>query len=262
MQGKRESVISSDGTRIGLLTHGDGPPLLLVHGGMCRLERWAPLWEVLTSRYTVTAMDRRGRGSSGDAEDYHLDAEYDDVRAVAEAKGPLDVFAHSYGAVVALGAAARGAPLRRIALYEPPGPETVPADWLTRFQAAVAAGDLGRAAMSFLVEVVGLPQDQVLAMRDAPMAYDPMPIIARTMPREGSALAAVDLAALATAVPQPVLLLVGAASPAWAQKITDVLHENLARSSIATLDSQGHEAVDLVPDVVAQVLGRFFGETE
>jgi pimeloyl-ACP methyl ester carboxylesterase len=64
MDGHRHAVTSADGTEIGLLTAADGPPLLLVHGGMGCIESWQPLWEPLTSRYQVTAMDRRGRGSS------------------------------------------------------------------------------------------------------------------------------------------------------------------------------------------------------
>ncbi|GIE89026.1 alpha/beta fold hydrolase [Actinoplanes regularis] len=265
MQGKRESIDSVDGTEIGLLTDGAGPPLLLVHGGMCRLERWAPLWPLLTARYTVTAMDRRGRGSSGDAGSYRLDAEYDDVRAVAEhlrrgAGRPVDVFAHSYGAVCALGAAAQGAPVRRIALYEPPGPQTVPAPWLERLHAFVAAGELGRAVGSFLIEVIGLPREQVLAMRDTPMAYDPLPIMANTMPREAEALSTLDLTALTIAVTQPVLLLLGGTSPAWAPEITRLLHEKLPESTIAVLEGHGHEAVDLAPDLVAGALGEFFAD--
>ncbi len=126
MQGRRHTVTSADGTEIGLLTAGTGPALLLVHGGMGRLERWAPLWGLLTEHWQVTAMDRRGRGSSGDTGPYRLEKEYDDVAAVATSLAdgsgrPADVFAHSYGALCTLGAAARGAPFRRIALYEPPG---------------------------------------------------------------------------------------------------------------------------------------------
>ncbi len=265
LQGKREHIESIDGTKIGLMTDGAGPPLLLVHGGMCRLERWAPLWPLLTDRFTVTAMDRRGRGSSGDAGSYHLDAEYDDVRAVAEhlarnVDQPVDVFGHSYGAVCALGAAARGAPVRRIALYEPPGPQTVPARWLERLHAFVAAGELGRAVGSFLIEVIGLPRDQVLAMRDAPMAYDPLPIMANTMPREAEALSTLDLSALAVAATRPVLLLLGETSPAWATEITQLLRDKLPESTIAPLDGQGHEAVDQAPEMVADALTRFFAQ--
>ena len=84
------SVTSADGTSIGLLTAGTGPGLLLVHGGMGRLERWEPLWGLLTEHWQVTAMDRRGRGSSGDAEPYDLSQEYDDVAAVAASLADRD----------------------------------------------------------------------------------------------------------------------------------------------------------------------------
>ena len=141
VDGHRHAVTSADGTEIGLLTAGDGPPLLLVHGGMGCIESWQPLWEPLTSRYRVTAMDRRGRGRSGDNQPYQLSREFEDVTAVAASlEGRVDVFGHSYGAVCALGAAAQGAPVRRLALYEPPGPRTVPAQWRARVQPMIAAG--------------------------------------------------------------------------------------------------------------------------
>ena len=94
MQGRRHSVTSADGTGIGLLTAGTGPGLLLVHGGMGRLERWEPLWDLLTGHWQVSAMDRRGRGSSGDAEPYELSQEYDDVAAVAATLAVLPGVGH------------------------------------------------------------------------------------------------------------------------------------------------------------------------
>jgi pimeloyl-ACP methyl ester carboxylesterase len=83
VDGDRHEITSADGTRIGLLTAGSGPDLLLVHGGMNRLERWEPMWGPLTKWRRVTAMDRRGRGSSGDTQPYRMDREFDDVAAVA-----------------------------------------------------------------------------------------------------------------------------------------------------------------------------------
>ena len=154
MQGHRHAVTSADGTEIGLLTAGTGPALLLVHGGMGRLERWAPLWGLLTEHWQVTAMDRRGRGSSGDTGQYRLEKEYDDVAAVATSLADgsgrqADVFAHSYGALCTLGAATRGAPFRRIALYE----------------------------------IIGLTMAQVSELRDTPGAQDVLPIVSATLPR-------------------------------------------------------------------------------
>jgi pimeloyl-ACP methyl ester carboxylesterase len=261
MDGHRHAVTSADGTEIGLLTAGDGPPLLLVHGGMGCIESWAPRWEPLTSRYQVTAMDRRGRGSSGDAQPYDLSREFEDVAAAAAslASGdPVDVFGHSYGAVCALGAAANGAPVRRLALYEPPGPQTVPAEWRARVLPMIAAGQSGRAMMSFLTEIIGLSAEEIAVLRDAPRAYDVMPIVSATMPRESRALSTVDLKALAAGVEVPVLLILGSASPAWAHEIIHDLDGVLTTKTLAVLDGQGHDAIDQAPELLLTQLAPFF----
>ena len=67
MEGTRHAVTSADGVRIGQLTAGSGPALLLVHGGMGTISSWQRVWGALAGHRRVTAMDRRGRGSSGDA---------------------------------------------------------------------------------------------------------------------------------------------------------------------------------------------------
>ena len=264
MEGQRGSVVSSDGTRIGFVSAGTGPALLLVHGGMNDLTRWQPVWPLLTGRHRVTAMDRRGRGSSGDGPEHSLAREYDDVIAVAEhlareQGGPVDVFGHSYGAVCALGAAARGAPFRRIGLYEPPGPETVPREWLERMKVLIADGQSGRAMGSFLIEIIGLRPDVVRALRDTPIARTATDIVASTMVREAGALSTVDLAELAAAVAQPVLLLLGETSPPWASAITSSLARVLRDGRIVTLPALGHEAIDTAPEAVDAALGGFFG---
>jgi pimeloyl-ACP methyl ester carboxylesterase len=48
VDGHRHEVTSTDGSRIGLLTAGAGPSLLLVHGGTGRIESWQSLWATLT----------------------------------------------------------------------------------------------------------------------------------------------------------------------------------------------------------------------
>jgi pimeloyl-ACP methyl ester carboxylesterase len=131
MEGTRHSVTSADGVRIGLLTAGSGSALPPVHGGTGTISSWQRVWGPLARHRRVTATDRRGRGSSGDAGTYGLSSEYADVAAVAAALarqqgGPVDVVGHSIGATCVLGAAADGAPFRRIVLYEPPGPQATP----------------------------------------------------------------------------------------------------------------------------------------
>ena len=262
MQGRRHTVTSSDGTEIGLLTAGSGPGLLLVHGGMGRLERWAPLWGLLTEHWQVTAMDRRGRGSSGDTQPYQLSKEYDDVATVATSLAdrnghPADVFGHSYGALCALGAAARGAPVRRLALYEPPGPQTVPREWRERASALAAGSRPGRAMISFLTEIIGLSMAQVSELRNAPGAQDVLPIVSATLPREAEALASADPLALAGDVTSPVLLLLGEASPGWAADITRVMDAALPQVTLAVLPGVGHEATDTAPGLIYSELLHF-----
>ena len=190
--------------------------------------------------------------------------ECEDVAAVAAdlaagAGEPVDVFGHSIGGVVVLGAAAIGAPLRRLALYEPPGPPAVNAGWLSRLRALMAAGTPGPAVASFLVEVVGLTREEVLALRDAPPGPDDVLAVAsRTLVGEGEALAAVDLANLAGRVRQPVLLMCGPAGPAWAAQTVGALAEALPQAEVVELAGEGHEGVDTAAAAVAGHLVRFF----
>lgn len=263
MQGTRHSVTGADGVSIGLLTAGTGRPLLLVHGGMGQLERWEPMWGPLTQRWRVTAMDRRGRGSSGDAAPYSLSKEYADVAAVAswlagQDGGPVDAFGHSYGATCLLGAAALGAPFRRMALYEPPGPQTVPREWVDRVTALIGEGRVGRAMVSFLTEIIGLTGEQIEELKAAPAGYDIFSVVTATLPREAEALTGVDLPGAARMVTCPALLLLGATSPQWAGEITRELAAALPAAELVVLPGQGHEAVDSVPEVVVRVLDRFF----
>jgi pimeloyl-ACP methyl ester carboxylesterase len=236
--------------RIGLLTAGAGPALLLVHGGMGSIESWQSAWGALTPHHRVTAMDRRGRGSSGDAGDYALDSEFADVAAVAaaladEQGAPVDVAGHSYGATCVLGAAALGAPFRRLALYEPPGPATVSGDWPDRMAAMIAAGQVGRAVFSFLTEIIGLTPDEVAALRDAPGG------------RDVRALAAADLVRAGRQVRQPVLLLVGENSPPWARQITAELAAVLPSATVRELRGAAHDALESAPALLVAELDRF-----
>ncbi len=261
MEGRRSAVTGPDGTTIGLVTAGTGQALLLIHGGMGRLERWEPVWGMLAQRWRVTAMDRRGRGSSGDTQPYALSKEYDDVTAVAmhladDQGGPVDVFGHSYGATCALGAAAR-APFRRIALYEPPGPQTVPRQWIERATGYVSAGQPGRAMASFLTDVIGLTAGQVDQLKGSPAAAGVLPIVAATLAREAEALAAVDLPGLAAAVTVPVLLMLGARSPPWARDITNSLAVALPAADVVILPGQGHEGIELAPELISSELQQF-----
>jgi pimeloyl-ACP methyl ester carboxylesterase len=80
----KTSVASRDGTQIAYWTSGSGPPLVLVHGASADHRRWRPLLPYLEPYLTVHALDRRGRGATGDAPEYRLERGYQDVAAVGD----------------------------------------------------------------------------------------------------------------------------------------------------------------------------------
>jgi pimeloyl-ACP methyl ester carboxylesterase len=130
---------------------GEGPPLVVVHGTPAGHSRWRPLLPYLEPHGSVHAMDRRGRGASGDAPGYDLAREYEDVAAVvdavAEASGaPVDLYGHSHGGIVAFGAAMLTSNIGKLVLYEGwpvPNPDVyaLPPGLEDRMDALLAPGD-------------------------------------------------------------------------------------------------------------------------
>jgi pimeloyl-ACP methyl ester carboxylesterase len=74
-----EKIVSRDGTPIAFWRSGSGPPLVLVHGTTADHTRWVRVSPLFEERHTVHAMDRRGRGGSGDAAAYAIEREAEDV---------------------------------------------------------------------------------------------------------------------------------------------------------------------------------------
>lgn len=106
---------TADGVEIHYEVTGDGPPVVLVHGITDSSADWAPVDERLAADHTVVAVDLRGHGDSGDAEDYSALAMANDVAAVVAATGidaPL-LIGHSLGGAV-VSAYAAGAPTRAV----------------------------------------------------------------------------------------------------------------------------------------------------
>jgi pimeloyl-ACP methyl ester carboxylesterase len=114
-------AVSDDGTEICASVHGDGPPLLLVHGAMDDGEgHWHPSLPFLTDRFTCYVMSLRNRGLSGPSQDLSPPRQVDDVVALAASiDGPVALAGLSMGGALALAAAARLDTLSAVAAYEP-----------------------------------------------------------------------------------------------------------------------------------------------
>ncbi|MGP6173782.1 alpha/beta fold hydrolase [Corynebacterium sp. A21] len=163
---------SADGTEIGYLVQGVGPALVIVHGSVGDIAQWQSTVDELAKTFTVYIYDRRGRGSSGDNEDYSFTKESEDLRAILKVACPgARVLAHSYGALCALIDAMHNDVDNELILFEPPlnldklvaGPE------LPRYREAIAAGDNDTAMRIALLNMVDLPAEAVEAISQSPL---------------------------------------------------------------------------------------------
>ena len=253
-----EQVASRDGTSIAVWRSGEGPPLVLVHGTTADHSRWAPVLPALEERFTVLAIDRRGRGRSGDAEDYALEREFEDVAAVVDGVGrPVDVLGHSYGGICALEAALLTGNVRRLVLYEPPlGFVRAAPGVAQRLEALLEAGERDEMLAVFFAEVAGVPADQVELMRSLP-AWQARLAAADTVPREERANNeyVFDPDRLAD-VQAPTLFLLGGDSPEPFRLAAEAVQAALADCRVVVMPGQRHAAMDTGTELfVAEVLG-------
>ncbi len=272
------TTMSRDGTEIAYWTSGDGPPLLLIHGSLGDHTRWDALRPHLEPHVTVHAMDRRGRGGSGDQAEYSIEREYEDVAAVvdsiAETSGSLpDVYCSSYGGVCAFGAAARSltSNINRLILYEawpPVDPEVhaLPPGLADRLDALLAQGKREELLETAYLEMVMLTPEELAYIRSQP-SWAARIAAAHTVPREGRWFAATPFdPGQAANIEVPVILLFGSESSQWRPDV-DTVAKAFGDAPVVELEGQGHGADLLAPDVVARHLvpllqGRSEGQQE
>lgn len=263
-------VVSADGTEIGWVSSGTGPPLVLVHGMVSDHHRWSPLLPYLEPQVTVHAMDRRGRGLSGDAPDYGVVREFEDVAAVVEAVAEssgsaVDVYGHSSGGLFAFGAATLSSRIRRLVLYEGwpmPHPPTslFPSGLAERLESLLAQGEQEMVAETFFREVLDMPEKQFEAYRSQP-SWRHRVAAAHTIPREirneHDHRWDPDVAAT---VGVPVLLVVGGESPEAIRGDPESVAAGLPDARIAVVPGQQHVADVLAPETFAGILLAFLQE--
>lgn len=254
--GERAKVVSRDGTSIAAWRSGEGPPLVLIHGAAADHNRWAPVLPALDERFSVFAIDRRGRGGSGDANDYALEREFDDVVAVVESAGEgVNVLGHSYGGICALEAALLTDRIRKLVLYEPPmGFLASPPHVVDQLQALLGAGRRDELLAFFMQEVAGLPPDQVELMRSLP-AWEARLDAADTIPREERASREyVFEPDRFRDLDVPTMFLQGGDSPDPFKAAGEALRAALPDCRVVVMPGQRHAAMDTGTDLfIAEV---------
>lgn len=198
-------------------------------------------------------MDRRGRGASGDAPDYHIMREAEDVAATVSSFGePVAVVGHSYGAVCALEAGLLTDGIRTMVLYEPPIPTGLPMyppDAPDRIQTLVEDGDREAALEVFFTEVVGMPGPAFDDYKRLP-DWDERVRLAPTIARELIIDRTYDFdPGKFREIEIPTQLLLGGDSPPLFAQAIAAVAAALPNSTTVVLPNQQHVAMDVDPDL-------------
>lgn len=272
-----ETVTSADGTEIAFERTGSGPPLVLVHGGVCDHGFWelSDVRATFADHCTVYAMDCRGVGESGDvgkrnsagqpeasapggADEYDLEREFEDVAAVVEGiDEPVTLLGHSSGALLSLEAALRTDNLHKLILYEPPitldDHELYSEEVFAEMKRLLDDGENEQVLVLFLQEIAQSTPEEIDAQRSAPDWQD-LVDAAHVWPRSLKAVGEYEFDAARFAdMTTPTLLLSGSESPPLLKDATVPINDALPNGRIVTFDGHAHEAMLTGPD-------RFLGE--
>jgi 2-hydroxy-6-oxonona-2,4-dienedioate hydrolase len=117
---------STHSAGLALKTWGQGPPLVLLHGGMGSWNHWTRNVDALAARFTVHALDLPGCGDSPSVPRETADEAYVDLVVAAignlAGDGTVRLAGFSFGGITAALVAARmGARIRKLSLLGPGG---------------------------------------------------------------------------------------------------------------------------------------------
>jgi pimeloyl-ACP methyl ester carboxylesterase len=259
---------SKDGTHIAYDTQGQGPAVILVAGALCSRLGWSGphLSNLLAPHFTVYNYDRRGRGDSGDTKPYAVAREVEDIEALIDtAGGSAYLYGHSSGAALVLEAAVQlGQKSKKLALYEAPYHEEAAdkqafKDYIQQLTEALAADRRGDAVAAFM-QYVGMPTDQIAAMRQSP-AWPQLESIALTLAYDHTAILGEDSSIptqRVAVITAPTLVMHGGASFPFMDNTAQALSKAIPNAKLRTIEGQTH---DVDADVLAPVLVEFFSES-
>lgn len=272
-QDRAQRAVSPDGTEIVGRIHGQGPPLVLVHGS---LEDGDTCWEVLLpylrEHFTCYLPSTRGRGLSGESDDLAPKRRMEDVISFVDSIGTrVHLFGESDGGALALGTAASTAAVSSVAAYEPTVFEVADEDLvdsleatIPRLWAAVNTDDLSGAARMFSGM---LADDDELATLSAAGYFDEagryMPVFLQELEQDASSEFSPTASSILSKTDVPVLLLHGSRSTRreWFSRGARHVTEQVTDSHMSEIQGAGHFGVALKPEAIAEELIRFFRPT-
>jgi pimeloyl-ACP methyl ester carboxylesterase len=252
-------VVTPSGVTVSYDRFGEGPPLILVHGGFSdHITNWQEAAPFLKNHFTVYSIARRGRGETSATQKHSVDDEVADIVAVLDSLDrPAFLLGHSYGAVCALGAAAlRPAAVRKLILYEHPFPNLLSAEIARRLEDLGEREDWDGVVQTFMRDVLQVPADEVEEIRNSPF-WDVWTADARATLNDLRALVnhKIEFERFRS-LGIPVMLLIGSRSPRDLY-ITDALDAVLPEATIVSLEGQAHEGMTTAPAQFSEAVQQF-----
>lgn len=262
------TVVSADGTSIAFERSGTGPVLVLVAQALSDRRDNRRLAALLSKSFTVVNYDRRGRGASTDAGEWHLRSEVEDLEALIDAHGgTAALFGASSGAVLALDAAA-GLPSKvtGVVAYEAPvivddRRSPVPRDLADRLERMVGEGRSSQAVTEFMKTALGASAFMVGAMRLLVPVWRSMVTVAATTAYDVRICAGLqDGEPLTTArweaIAAPVLVVVGGKGDPFMQTGSAAL-ASLLRAEREVIPGAHHATPMMKPAAIVPTINRF-----
>jgi len=229
-----------------------------VHGGFSdHHTNWEFVRPFFEKLFTVYAVARRGRGETDATHGHSLHDEGRDVVAVIRKLGqPVFLLGHSYGAQVALLAAAEIPDrVRKLVLYEPPSPRVFGKEALPRLAELARIGNWDGLAVTFFRDLLFVPVPELDALRATAM-WPPIVADAEASLGDLRVLSRYDFQAERfRGLPVPVVLQIGTESPRDLY-VTDALAAVLPDVRIQELVGQAHEGMTTAPEMYAEAVSR------
>ena len=277
--GAATRYMAVNGTPLGYLEQGSGPPIVALHGAMSDMRAWYAYAPLLSTENRFVAYTQRHFGPEDQPAapgDFSREVHIADLIGFVDAldAGPVHLVTWSYGGDIATYAMLRRPDLFRSAVhYEPsvgalldriPGGADAHAAFTRGFEPVLglmSRGEAERAAFLFV--------ETVLGWTPGTAAREPEPFPgyirdnARTLPAflqlgPGADIADSELEALAT----PVLIVRGERAHAHFRLIADRLAALLPNADLVTMEEHGHDGPYWAPGRLSALIGRFHAGLE
>jgi pimeloyl-ACP methyl ester carboxylesterase len=267
-------ITTTDGVTIGGTVHGQGPPLVFVHGMMADGDTdWRALLPHLTDRFTSHLPSYRGRGLSGDHPDLGPGRMVDDIVAYVDSiEAPTGLVGWSSGAYLAvILATMQPDAVSAVAALEPgvlslmdEQEQAAFGDAAARMAELAADGRLTAAARAFVGWAFN--DDEIAMAEDAGYfeaagAYVPNLLNLAQQWREYEGPSPDDPAVLG-AISAPLLVLHGADTKRFLAASARYVADHVPNARLHEIPGAGHAAPLTHAEAVAAALTEFFAPAQ